>query len=128
MYTAIAINNSYDDIVYKHEFEDLEEAYEAADEMGLAFYSFVQDHNGLEMTMQDIIDRLYGNKHHIVEVYFKGFHPDYAKCHIWFRCQSNKKIFDTVDITGTDGVVYHGTIVDEKYVDIYPAHMGKTII
>ena len=128
MYTAIAINNSYDDIVYKQKFDDLEEAYEAADEMGLAFYSFVQDHNGLEMTMKDIIDRLYGNKHHIVEVYFKGFHPDYAKCHIWFRCQSNKKIFDTVDIIGTDGVFYHGTIVDEKYVDIYPAHMGKTII
>lgn len=128
MYTAIAINNSYDDIVYKQKFDDLEEAYEAADEMGLAFYSFVQDHNGLEMTMQDIIDRLYGHKHHIVEVYFKDLCQDFAKCHVWLRCQNDKEIFDTVDITGKDGIVYHGNITDKKFVDVYPAHMGKAII
>lgn len=126
MYTTIA--TSQNDIVYKRKFADLEEAYEAADEIGIAFYSVVLDHNGIEMTMQDIIDRLHGCKHRIIEVYFEGLCQDFAKCHVWFRCSNDKEIFDTVNVVGKDGVVYNGIVTDKKFVDVYPAHMGKAII
>ena len=126
MFTTVAENKT--DIVYRNSFESIDDAFEACDEMGLSFYAYILDEVGLKLTMEDVINYMFHNKHYVVKVYFKGFSPDYEKCHIWFRASRKYEMFEEVKVPGSDGITYTGIVVGDNKVDKYFPHMGKYVL